>query len=46
MCFILQIYGWEPQFYDRNKLPDDMPNDLKTYIRNTDPKEVSDNISF
>jgi len=35
-----------PEFYDRNKLPEDMPNDLKTYIRNTDPKEVSENICF
>jgi sodium/potassium-transporting ATPase subunit beta len=35
-----RIYGWMPEFYDRNKLPEDMPNDLKTYIRNTDPKEM------
>ncbi|GFG36831.1 hypothetical protein Cfor_02941, partial [Coptotermes formosanus] len=35
------IYGWVPEFYDYSKLPDDMPNDLKAYIRNTDPKELN-----
>jgi hypothetical protein len=35
-----------PEFYDRNKLPDDMPNDLKAYIRNSAPEKVSEDIRF
>lgn len=36
-----RIYGWMPEFYDRNKLPDDMPNDLKAYIRNSAPEKLN-----
>jgi hypothetical protein len=35
-----------PEFYDRNKLPADMPDDLKIHILKTDPKEVSGNLRF
>jgi hypothetical protein len=31
-----------PEFYDPNNLPEDMPDDLKTHIFKTNPKEVSE----
>jgi hypothetical protein len=35
-----------PDFYDKNKLPEEMPYDLKTHILKTDPKEVSEKVGF
>jgi hypothetical protein len=35
-----------PEFYERNKLPEDMPEDLKHHILKTSPKEVSEEISL
>lgn len=43
--FYLQIYGWVPEYYNTtDSLPEEMPNDLKKYIRDvarTKPHEVS-----
>jgi hypothetical protein len=44
--FFLQIYGWVPEFHERNKLPEDMPEDLKIHILKTNPKEVSEDVSL
>ncbi|XP_077296718.1 nervana 1 [Arctopsyche grandis] len=42
-CFFLKlnkIYGWVPDFYDDpNDLPEEMPPDLKEYIRNSTAEE-------
>lgn len=35
-----------PEFYEKNKLPEDMPDDLKTHILKTNPKEVSEKINI
>lgn len=43
---MLQIYGWVPEFYERNKLPEYMPEDLKIHILKTNPKEVSEDVSL
>jgi hypothetical protein len=45
-CFTFQIYDWMPVFYDKNELPKDMPDDLKTHILKTNPKEVSEEVSI
>ena len=34
--FLLQIYGWNPEPYKIDELPDDMPESLKTYINETE----------
>ncbi|XP_023708792.1 sodium/potassium-transporting ATPase subunit beta-2 isoform X1 [Cryptotermes secundus] len=36
-----KIYGWVPEFYERNKLPEDIPEDLKIHILKTNPKELN-----
>ncbi|KDR15243.1 Sodium/potassium-transporting ATPase subunit beta-2 [Zootermopsis nevadensis] len=36
-----KIYDWMPEFYEKNKLPEDMPDDLKTHILKTNPKEMN-----
>jgi hypothetical protein len=35
-----------PEFYEHNKLPRDMPEDLKNHILKTNPKEVSEEVSL
>ena len=36
LYFFLQIYGWNPEPYKIDELPDDMPESLKTYINETE----------
>ena len=36
LVFLLQIYGWNPEPYKIDELPDDMPESLKTYINETE----------
>jgi hypothetical protein len=35
-----------PEFYEHNKLPEDMPEDLKIHILKANPKEVSEDVSL
>ena len=45
---LLQIFGWMPEFYnDTEKLPSNMPEDLKSYIKEEqkiNPTSVSYNL--
>ncbi|KAI5635996.1 sodium / potassium ATPase beta chain domain-containing protein [Phthorimaea operculella] len=43
-CFLIKlnkIYDWQPEYYDKGSLPDDMPDKMKEFINSeTDPKKL------